>query len=244
MDSAIGRLKYFESIHGKAGLAEINGICGTHELGMDVDESQTFSYCGCTVSEGRLVIVFNEGSLGTNSNDALDQRTLLDALNAAPPAAGSTSNISYAARAGIRTEYDSKIEEVRASIADMIGRRDGFKLSPNFDDVFARLAEEKKRKSDSLDAEWESRLGYYAFSYFEGLAYIMKSQGFGDDDLLREGFNEGVEKAEVALRIVDKLQYDSYCEVVIEDGVLYIQMLATTWGTNAGYAAQKLIDQL
>ena len=61
-------------------------------------------------------------------------------------------------------------------------------------------------------------------SYFEGAEYILKYQKFGEDDMLQEGFNEAVEKGEIAIRIVDKLNAGSYNESVIEDGVLYLQV--------------------
>ncbi len=227
VEGAIGKLQYFETYHGAEGVAEINGICGAHVLAMDVDEAKRVSYCGCEVRDGgRLAIVFRDDKLGTNTADALDGQALLRALNEAPPAAGSTSRISYAARAGIRADYEPKIEAVRQQMADMLARPD-FKLSPNFDEAFARLSEEKRRKGNSLGSDWETRIGPYTLSYFEGVASHMKSQQYDDDDMLQDGFNEAVDKAEVAFRIVDKLQYDSYCEVVVEDGVLYVQVCCT-----------------
>jgi len=264
VDSAIYQLKYFEQYHKEEGIKELNEICSAHVLTMDVDEAKKFSYCGCIVDDRKLVIVFNRDNLGVNTNDALTTKTLLGALNDAPPAEGNTSKISFAARTGIREEYDPKIEDLRAKVAAMVGKPE-LKFEPNWDDAFAKLSAEKKRKGNGLDDDWESRLGYYIQSYFEGLEWMMRSQSFADDDMLQEGFNEAVEKAQVAFRIVDKLKYGSYCEVVVEDGVLYIQVsnrpdflptdalladnilaqtLADKWGSNASYAAEKLVDQL
>ena len=243
VDSAIYQLKYFEQYHHEEGVKELNDICSAHVLTMDVDLDKKFSYCGCVVDDRKLVIVFNRDNLGTNSSEALSTNNLLQALNEAPPAEGNTSKISHAARTGIRQDYDPKIEDVRAKIAKMLGK-DDFKLEPNWDDTFAKLSAEKKRKGNSLDDAWESRLGYYTFSYFDGLQWMLDSKKFGDDDMLQEGFNEAVDKGEIAFRIVDKLKYGSYCEVVVEDGVLYIQTLADKWGTNATYAAESIIDQL
>ena len=223
VDSAIYQLKYFEQYHHEEGVKELNDICSDHVLTMDVDMNKKFSYCGCAVEDRKLVIVFNRDNLGVNINDALSTANLLAALNDAPPAEGSTSKISHAARTGIRQDFDPKIEELRNKIATMLGKPE-FKLEPNWDETFAKLSAEKKRKGNGLDADWESRLGYYVQSYFEGLEWMMRSQKFDEDEMLQEGFNEAVEKGEAAFRIVDKLKYGSYCEVVVEDGVLYIQV--------------------
>jgi hypothetical protein len=223
VDSAIYQLKYFEQYHHGEGVKELNDICSAHVLTMDVDLDKKFSYCGCVVDDRKLVIIFNRDNLGCNSSEALSTKHLLQALNEAPPAEGNTSKISHAARTGIRQEYEPKIEDVRAKIAKMLDKPN-FKLEPNWDDTFAKLSAERKRKGNSLDAEWETRLGYYAQSYFEGLEWQMKSQKFDEDDMLQEGFNEAVDKAQVTFRIVDKLKYGSYGEVVVEDGILYIQV--------------------
>lgn len=50
----------------------------------------------------------------------------------------------------------------------------------------------------------------------------MKYLKVGEDDLIREGFNEAVEYEQARFRLVDKLKYDSYGECDIEDGVLYL----------------------
>ena len=210
---------------------------------MDLDEAKKNSYCGCTIVDGKLVILFAEGNLGTNINDALEKRKLLQALNEAPAAADNTSKISFAARDGIRQDYDPKIEELRKKIGVLIAKPD-IKLVPNFDEAFAKLKEESKRKKNELDKEWESRLGYYIYSYFESVESTMRYKEFEDDDMMQEGFNEAVDKGEIAFRIVDKLEYDSYCEVVVGDGRLYVQTIPSRWGSNASYAAQKLVEQL
>jgi hypothetical protein len=53
----------------------------------------------------------------------------------------------------------------------------------------------------------------------------LENQKFGSDDLLQEGFQEAINKNEIALKIVDKLDCGgSYNEVVIKDGVLIVQV--------------------
>lgn len=83
-----------------------------------------------------------------------------------------------------------------------------------------------------------------AREYFDGFVSQLNWQKFEDDDMLQEGFKEAVDKNEVALRIVDKLQQGSYCEAVVEDGILWLQSTPTRWGTNISNAAENLVDKL
>jgi len=137
LNDAVGQLAYFKDRNGDEVIPEINGICGKHELSMDVDETKSVSYCGCAVQNGVLVILFHPDYLGTNTNHALESSTLLTALNKAPPAEGETSKISFAARTGIRLEYDTKISATQAEIAKRLNKPD-IRLSPNFDENFAK----------------------------------------------------------------------------------------------------------
>jgi len=243
VEGAIWQLGAFSDKYDEQGLAELNGICHAHVLNMDIDLEKKFAYSGCQVEQGRLVIMLNDDEIGSNVNDSLEMRQLLKALNDAPPAPGQTSNISVHARFGIAEDYDPKIEGVRKRIAAMTGNPD-IKLNPNFDDTFAKLRQEEKRKKNGLSADWESRLGGSTRSYFEAVEWTMSCEKFAEDEMIREGFNETVDKGEITFRIVDTLSYDSYCEVVVENGLLYVQCLASSWDSNSGSAAQKLIDQL
>jgi hypothetical protein len=194
-----------------------------------------FSYGGCDVADGKLRILFNEKNLGSNIDNCCQQDVLFKALNAAP----GDAPLSFTVRNGIRTDYDPKIAEVRTKIATLLGKTaDEITLNPNFDAVFAKLAAANK------DDDWQGNVGSFIFKYFESLEYQMKYQKVGEDDMVQEGVLEAVSTNEYAFRIVDKLTYDSYCEVVIEDGVLYLQCTASNFGTNIDYVAQKLTDQL
>ena len=243
VDGAIDQIKYYESQYGEEGIKELNAIASAHVLTMDVDESGKFSYCGGIIRDGKLVIVFNEKSLGTNISYALETKVLLDALNNAPAPEGSDSKLSFAARTSIRQEWEPKAEELRKQVADVLQNPD-IKFSPNFEGQFEVLAAERKRKGTSLSEDWERSIGQYTFYYYESVLSYLKYGKFDEDDMLQEGFKEVVNKNDIAFRIVDKLEYDSYGEVVVKDGVLYIQCLPTTWGTNTSYAAQKILDQL
>ncbi|KAJ0386655.1 hypothetical protein COL922a_003888 [Colletotrichum nupharicola] len=244
--SAIYNLKSYTEKYGEEGKNEINSICHTRSLIIDLDDrpkDKRVSYCGVTVKDGKLALVFSEGNLGTNVDYAIDSQGLLKALNEAPPAPGAEAAMSYAARTSVRQEYDEKIEETRKKLGDMLEKPD-IVLVPNFETNFAKIMEESKKKKSEVRDDWESNLGNFTRMYFEGLVYQMGYQKFDEDDLLREGFNEAVDKGEIHFRIVDKMSYATYGEVVVEDGAVYVQTQAKNFGTNVDYAAEKMLDQL
>ncbi|KAI0121680.1 hypothetical protein BJ170DRAFT_132825 [Xylariales sp. AK1849] len=243
IEGAIFQLKNFSASFGEEGLKELNSIAFTHTVTMDIDDAKRFSYVGVDVHDGDLRILFAPGNLGTNTSRACEQDNLLKALNDAPAPEGSAEPLSFSARTGIRQKYDPKIEKIREKIGTLVAKAD-IKLKPNFEDTFAKLKEESKVKKTELRQDWETNLGNITYRYFEGLVGQLQSQKFEDDDLLQEGFNEAVDKGEIAYRIVDKLTDNSYGECTIENGVLYLQSTAKTWGTNVSYTAQKLIDKL
>lgn len=168
---------------------------------------------------------------------------LTQALNEAAPAADEARPMSYKARTSVRQDYEPAIEATRKKLADMLEKPD-LKLTPNFEANFAAIKAAAAKKNSGVRDDWEGSIGNMARLYFEGAAYQMDYQKFGDDEMLREGFNEAVEKGEIGLRVVEKLTYGSYNEVVIEDGVCWLQTTAANYGTNVDYAAEKLLDQL
>ncbi|KAK3329885.1 hypothetical protein B0H66DRAFT_40504 [Apodospora peruviana] len=244
VEGAIYQLRYLSGRYGDNEFnKEINTICHAHVLTLDLEENSPprFSYGGCDVLDGKLRILFVEGSLGTNIDYCLQENNLLPALNAAPD----DRPLSFTVRQGIRMDYEPVIGETRKKIAEMLGKKeDEIKLTPNFDDSFAKLSAAIKVKGNSIRDDWQNNLGSFTYKYFEGLASQMNYLKVGEDDLIQEGFLEAVDKCEMAFRIVDKLEYDSYCEVMVKDGVLYVQSTAASWGSNIDYAASKLMDQL
>ncbi|KAI0880933.1 uncharacterized protein GGS22DRAFT_192770 [Annulohypoxylon maeteangense] len=243
INGAIYKLKDYVSSGGDEGLKELNSICHAHTITMDLDDANRVTYCGADVHEGKLRILFAPSRLGTNIDDALSREVLLKALNEAPaPESDGAVTLSFAARKGIRDEYENRAEEIRSQIGKILEKPD-IKLTPNFEDTFTKLQQESKADS-GFRSDWESILGSFTLFYWEGLINQLKSQKFDQDDLLREGFHEAVEKGEIAFRIVEKLKYSSYCECDIEDGVLYLQCTSKTWGSNIDDAAQGLLDRL
>lgn len=243
MEGAIYQLKYLTGRYGDELKTEINDLSHAHVLTLDLEETTPprFSYGGCDVLDGKLRILFVEQNLGTNIDYCLQEATLLAALNAAP----SDKPLSFYARENIRMDYDAKIAETKHQIAELLNKSDDqITLTPNFDDVFAKLEAASKQKGSSVREDWQKVIGDFVQRYFAALAYQMKYIKVGEDELVQEGFLEAVSTNEFAFRIVDKLSYDSYGECVIEDGVLYVQSKADTFGTNIDYCASKLMEQL
>lgn len=251
-ESAISRLDNFIGYegHGTEGVTEINKSCPAHILCMEPDVAKKNSYCGVDIKEGKLRILFTEGNLGTNINDALSK--LGEALNEA----SSADSMSYIARNSIKQEWDSKVEELQKGIAEQL-HNPNVKLTPNWEANFAAM----KNAKDVGYSEWQSRFGDFTNRYFEALRWSLQSKGFKDDDMLYEGFGEGVPKGEIVFRIVEKLQKGSYNEILLEDGVLVMQVsslaslfgLTTltsdqttpkSWGTNVDDIASRIIDIL
>ncbi|KAI1848375.1 hypothetical protein JX265_008844 [Neoarthrinium moseri] len=243
INSAIYQLKYYSSSFGEDGLKELNSIAYKHTVTLDIDESKRFTYAGVDIHEGTLRLLFAPDNLAVNISYACEKDTLLKALNEAPAPEGSAETLSVAARTSIRQDYDPKIEEIRAKIAALLAKPD-IKLNPNFEDTFAKLKQESQTKKSELREDWQLNIGRVACDYFDGLVSQLQWQKFEEDDLLQEGFNEAIDKGEIVFRIVEKLTDDSYGECQVEDGFLYLQCTAKTWGTNTTYAAQKLVDKL
>jgi hypothetical protein len=195
---------------------------------MCYDDTSKYTYCGPEIRDGVLTILFSWDRLGTNSYDCLNDTYLQKALNEAPPAPSSdgAGGLSYAARTSIKKDWEPNSADLQKRIAELVGMPT-LKLVPNFETNFAALlAYSKTKAGKDMRDDWQTRIGDYFKQHFEGLEYVLKSQNFGDDDLLQEGFQEGVEKAEVQIRIVEKLEtgQSSYNECKVADGVLYIQV--------------------
>ncbi|KAI9163653.1 hypothetical protein HJFPF1_05275 [Paramyrothecium foliicola] len=236
ISAAISRLKDFISRYGEDVKKEINAIAHAHVITIDVDVDKKFTYNGCSVSSGQLVILFGRDYLGTNIYDALDTQKLADALNEAP--GPDELPLSFVVRRSIKSDYDAEIGPVQEKIKALLQKE--LVLDPNFAEAFAKL----KAASNPQD-RWEQNFGNFIHLYFSGFAKALEYQKFGDDDMMREAFHEAVEFGKVVFRVVDDGQMkQTYNESVIEDGVLYLQTVPQYFGANVDDIASKLVDLL
>lgn len=221
IDGVLYQLNRFIEKHGAAGKSELNTIASARTITMDLDQDKKFTYCGCTISpDGQLVILFREGYLGVNIDYACSLENLEAALNEAPKSA-STGGLpmSFAARAAVKSDWDSEVQAIEAKLKDILKK--DIAVVPQFEQVFDKLSAAK-----DAPESWQQNLGLFLKLYFEGLVHYLEHQKFGEDDMLYEAFNETIDKATVAFRIVDKgqLKHSTYNECVIEDGTLILQV--------------------
>lgn len=204
---------------------------------MDVDLEGRFSYCGVKISEnGELVILFNEGSLGTNIPYALDPENLTEAINNAP-SKDKDQKLSFKACQSIAQDYTGLIDEVNGSVNRILGMSVIFE--PNFESTYTKL------RAASLLHKEETSIGAYTRDYFGSLATVLKYRNVENDELIREAFHEEMTLKKVAFRLLNaKTIKRGYAEVVFEDGVLYIQTDTNNWGINIGSAADRILDEL
>lgn len=205
-------LKYYLEAHGDMGKAELNSVVPTHTIIMIA--SNTFSYCGTDIADNVLRLNFNPSCLGTNINNVAEN--LADAVSKAPQPQGAPS-LSFAARASIAKDYEKQVVEVLGKCQSLL-QNPNFKFEPCFDVLGAVLKNGKNVRED-----WERNLGSFALEYYRSLQSALEYQKFGDDDMLREGFEEGVPEGIVRLRILETIKSD-YNEIVLEDGALVIQV--------------------
>jgi len=203
----------FLEYHGDTGKEELNTVCQTHTV--TLVPSPKFSYCGSDVQDGQLRLLFHPERLATNINDVAQK--LAEALSTAPQPEGAPP-LSYAARHSIKTDYTTQIVPVLTKAQSLL-QNPKLEFQPGFDDLGAKLKSGKDVRDD-----WETNLGRFALGYFEGFVDVLEREKFGEDDMLREGFEEGVPKGIVKLKLVDALKDGGYNEVVLDDGTLSIQV--------------------
>jgi hypothetical protein len=211
----VKNLAEFVKKYGDDGKAELNSVVSGHKVILAVDDTGKHTYCGSDVKDGVLRLVFHANNLGMFPSDASND--IVGALKAAPAPAGS---MNLATRNGIKTNYEAAVEEVRAAIATIVGAPD-LKLTPNFEYNYGILS----AMGDKAGSDWGAKLGQATLAYFQGVKSSLENQKFGSDDILQEGFQEAINKNEITLKIVDKLDCGgSYNEVIIKDGVLIVQV--------------------
>lgn len=214
----VTNLKKFVDTYGDDGKAEINSVASSHKTILTVDDTGKQNYCGSDIKDGVLRLIFHAEKLGMFPSDASND--IIAALKAAPAPAGS---MSLATRNDIKTSYEAVVEEVRAAIAEVVAVPD-LKLTPNFEYNYGVLL----AMGDAAGSSWGAKLGQDTLAYFRGVKSSLEKQGFGKDDMLQEGFQEAIDKNEITLKIVDKLDCGgSYNEVIIKDGVLIVQVSLT-----------------
>jgi hypothetical protein len=239
-NAALSGLEYGIDRNGDEYRNELNSVASTHILALDIDLENRVSYCGPAIIESKLVMLVGPTRLGTNVDSVLDSDAVLEAVQKNEAATAATG-ISFNGRNSIRADWEPFAPEVTKSLSKILQVE--IAVNPNFDAVSSAM-QTAAAKDSEIRSDWDHNLGSFMRDYFSGLESQLKSSDFHEDELLREGFTEAVSKNEVAFRIVEELKHSSYCEVVVEDGTLYLQTTAQRFGTNTGDIAEGLVDRL
>ncbi|KAH8832185.1 hypothetical protein DL96DRAFT_1678378 [Flagelloscypha sp. PMI_526] len=248
-EGASWQLENYVNEFGSDGKQEINTICHAHVIQLDVGEPEQINrnYLGCEVRDGKLRILFKEQQFGSNNQWALQGDTLLPALQVAAAKAPDSGAMSFFARMGVSTDYKEIADEAEKKIADLL-QNPKLKYEPNFEETYNKVMDNLKKEPDALSwmGNWqpERQFAPLTAGYLRALAYILDTSGYGTDDMLKEGFNESITSNIIKFRVVDTLKRNKYCEVDIEDGVLYLQSSPSTFGQNPDNIGWDLADLL
>ena len=251
---AIDNLSRWLDRTGSDGRASLNSAAFHHVMTLEPASSSSTETTSCDIYGGKLRLLFKTDLLGWNTGDCLADRNLSNALDAVDTAAGAGSTqpekLPFATRLNVRDEYENEIGPILEKARTQLARPD-LRFVPNFERNFAfmkKWIKENKRIARNVTEEWEGQLGTRTKDYFEGLVRFLEYKHFEDDEMLREGFFEAVDKAEVQFRIIDKSEMDKNhgrnCETVIEGGICYLQTHPEGYGWGTGDAAENLLDVL
>jgi hypothetical protein len=233
VEGLIYQLKRYLDSHGDALKDELNAVVSTHTITLVA--STKYSYCGMDIASDVLNLLFHPNYLGTNVNDAASD--LPKAVSSAPQPTNAPS-LSFAARHSIATDYEPVIAEILKKAQTAL-KNPALKFEPGFEDLGKMLKGGKDVRDD-----WERNLGSFAKEYYESFVSVLEREKFGEDELLREGFEEAVDKGVVRLRITEKLVKGSYNEILVDEGTVVMQTTPNYWGTNIYDTAAKLVDTL
>ncbi|KAI9732707.1 MAG: hypothetical protein M1818_007441 [Claussenomyces sp. TS43310] len=236
----ISNLKAFITRFGDDGKDELNTLVSQRQVTLTQDDTGKVVYSGCDIRAGQFRILFGTVYFGSNVHQATGN--IAGAVqNAEQPAGAPAPALSFDARTAIKEQYNPAIDAVLAKARTLLALPD-LAFTIDFEETFARL--DGAAGASAAPRDWQKRLGAHALAYFAGFTEAIERQGFGKDDMLQEGFADAVDKKVVQVRVVDKLVRKTYNEMVIEDGVAYIQTTAVYWNSNVRDPANGLMDLL
>ncbi|KAH7147003.1 hypothetical protein B0J13DRAFT_674994 [Dactylonectria estremocensis] len=228
-------------------IQDINTLCPARAITIRYDERRPEDddrpIIGCNVSEdGMLRVRFGEDNFG-HDTCPLEEEKLLLGLDVSSRTIG--WNVPFRALAWVRRDFDDEIPELRDMYRKVM-RKHTVDFRPDFGAVQKSLG--PFFSSKGTGTWWEAEMGKKVLLWMKGIAFGLGSQGFQDDEMLREAYHEAVHTGVVGFRIVEKLvgNGDDEMEFVIEDGVLYLQCTADAYdmGPSTYGAMKKLADLL
>ena len=136
----------------------------------------------------------------------------------------------------VKLQYDTQIDKVREDIAKILNLPD-IKLTPNF---AANAIELEKGKADS----WKEDLGSELIRIWTDMGEQLKDLKFHEDDMLQEGFAEGVPEKEIIVKVVEKSEKGGYNDLILRDGKMFIEYTPGYWRTSSRSSVGGIIDIL
>jgi hypothetical protein len=217
---AIAELKRFKYNNGDAGIADLNAICHTKTLVLEADLSSSTGN-GVAIKDGFLCLLFSPENIDTNIGDCLGGDKLEDVLSAAPLPEGVV--LPLKARSTIGSVYDKKSKSLLSTLSETLKNPD-ISFNPNFEENYTKLKAAEESGTQLSSNKWQVNLGSYTLGYLDNIVDNLRRDKFHQDDMFQAAFAEAVTKSEIVLRVVDSLKGSGSSEVVIEDGILYIQV--------------------
>ena len=191
---AYNTLEQFAYDYGEDGRSELNTVASSHTKTMDITSKPGISYTACEIAGGALRIVFVKGHLGTNTSESLNNLT--EVINEADTSSDNLS-LDFNARSSIKIEYEPKVGPVKAKFEKIL-TIPAFELKSNFQHNYAAITayanNSKPSRTDAFPREWQKRLGRLTLHYFSGFVDAIENKGYGDDEMIQEGFQDAVEK--------------------------------------------------
>lgn len=247
MSALIEHLSKFKDQHGEMGINELNAVASAHTVIIAPTEDPAITRSGTDITAGALRIVFRPGNLGTNIGDAAANLSVtVNKAGLANSIGDAESALDFQARSDIARNWDAKLPQLIQSFQEALGLP-VFTLSPNFEANAAKLAawDKTHRKGTyPLRNDWLQRFGEHTYGYFEGAFEMLKYRKFDEDDMLKEGFAEAIEKNELSLQVVDSLKRRSCNEAEVVEGVLVMKTVPESWTSNISDVLEDVIDLL
>jgi hypothetical protein len=211
-DSFIYHLESYVKKYGDDGKATFNNTVSAKKITFEVDDTGKFSYCGCDIKDGRFRILAKDNYLGTNINDACYE--MVKAVEAAEAATGA-GGLSVGAKANVKETVDKDFPALENEFAEILG--DKVTLDSNLDANNTKL----RAKSGGYN---DSQLGTVTLDYFRRFADQLIYLKFKGDEMMQEGFMEACDKKIIRLEVVDSLKYNTYNDIIFEEGVCKLQV--------------------
>lgn len=147
-----------------------------------------------------------------------------------------TTGLSLAARKNIRDEFTNKIPQLVKTLNSVTGS--DYEFNVDFSTLYNDAV---KATPDSKD--WiTNNLGSSTFQYFDSLVGYIKNYAH-NDDLVRKDFIKLTGNKEIQILHDEEIESD-YNKVEVANGIIFIKIKPSYFGTNVSGVGYNLIDSL